>query len=289
MLADLALYKFRGLLYHIENPALEDYIFNDVHFSANFCFCAIIADEAYSCTREESLRIFSEEQDCGTDDLFSTIARDDKILIAAQIIQRRSSIADFLCVGGYKIEVDIINGGVWNRGVLKETSTLGIQKLKSLVEAELLGFVPNTQIYLICLICMNLRTWKYMHDKYMVGLSFSVCTVYYLGINTDRGNTIVQWSAEQFIDSLVLTINAGYGAVIFDANGSVTTVCISKSDNEIGQSFRVNSCAFTVKKLRFSMEAQFFYVFVSIMLSLPFSIYFLLIGECYSLYLPPVF
>ena len=123
----------------------------------------------------------------------------------------------------------------------------------------------------------------------MVGLSFSVCTVYYLGINTDRGNTIVQWSAEQFIDSLVLTINAGYGAVIFDANGSVTTVCISKSDNEIGQSFRVNSCAFTVKKLRFSMEAQFFYVFVSIMLSLPFSIYFLLIGECYSLYLPPVF
>lgn len=93
----------------------------------------------------------------------------------------------------------------------------------------------------------------------MVGLSFSVCTVYYLGINTDRGNTIVQWSAEQFIDSLVLTINAGYGAVIFDANGSVTTVCISKSDNEIGQSFRVNSCAFTVKKLRFSMEAQFFY------------------------------
>ena len=66
------------------------------------------------------LRILSKEQDCGTDDLFSTIARDDKILIAAQIIQRRSSIADFLCVGGYKIKVDIINGGVWNRGVLKE-------------------------------------------------------------------------------------------------------------------------------------------------------------------------
>lgn len=94
----------------------------------------------------------------------------------------------------------------------------------------------------------------------MVGLSFSVCTVYDLGINTDRGNTIVQWSTEQFIDSLVLTINAGYGAVIFDANGSITTVCISKSDNEIGQSFRVNSCAFTVKKLRFSMEAQFYYI-----------------------------
>ena len=144
MLADLALYKFRGLLYHIENPALEDYIFNDVHFSANFCFCAIIADEAYSCTREESLRILSKEQDCGTDDLFSIIARDDKILIVAQIIQQRSSIADFLCVGGYKIETDIINGGVWNMGVLKETSTLGIQKLKSLVEVELLGFVSNT-------------------------------------------------------------------------------------------------------------------------------------------------
>ena len=41
------------------------------------------------------------------DDLFSTIARDDKILIAAQIIQRRSSMADFLCVGGYKIEVNM--------------------------------------------------------------------------------------------------------------------------------------------------------------------------------------
>ena len=166
MLAYLALYKFCGLLHHIENPALEDYIFNDVHFSANFCFCDIIADEAYSCTREESLWIFSKEQDCGTDDLFSTIARDDKILIAAQIIQRKSSIADFLCVGGYKIEVNIVNGGVWNRGVLKETSTLGIQKLKSLVEVELLGFVSNTQIYLIRLICMNLRTWKYMHDNH---------------------------------------------------------------------------------------------------------------------------
>jgi len=76
-----------------------------------------------------------------------------------------NTLAYFLCVGGYEIEVNIINGGVWNRGVLKETSTLGIQKLKSLVKVELLGFVSNTQIYLIRLICMNLRTWKYMHDN----------------------------------------------------------------------------------------------------------------------------
>lgn len=47
-----------------------------------------------------------------------------------------------------------------------------------------------------------------MHDKYMVGLTFRICAVHDLRIYTDRGNTVFQGSAEQFIDSLVLTVNA---------------------------------------------------------------------------------
>ena len=80
---------------------------------------------------------------------------------------------------------------------------------------------------------MNLWTWKYMHDKYVVGLSLSIRASYYLGINADGGNTIIQRSAEQFIDSLVLTVNASYGTIIFDADGSITAVSIGKSNDEV--------------------------------------------------------
>ena len=45
-----------------ENCAFAGNVFYDVHFRSDFFFCSQIFDKAYSGTREESLRIFSEQK-----------------------------------------------------------------------------------------------------------------------------------------------------------------------------------------------------------------------------------
>ena len=70
MLANLRFNKLNGFLDLIQNSTLESDVFNDVHFRPNSFVNSLISNEASAGSREELLRILTEEQYAGCTHIF---------------------------------------------------------------------------------------------------------------------------------------------------------------------------------------------------------------------------
>ena len=167
-LLHLNLDKFNCFFHLFQNATFKYHILDDIHISANLCLCAVISDKTNKRTRKIQLRIFSKQQNCSYRDLILTILHRYKLLILADIFLRRLCISDAFAVASHKIHINILNGCISYRLILKIAYTLGIHQSHTISEIQLLAFISNTNKRFICLISMQHRTCLNMHQKNMI-------------------------------------------------------------------------------------------------------------------------
>ena len=268
MFTDLTFDKFCGFPNHIEDFSLENNVFYYVHFCADPGFCPFVADKTYTRALEETLWVLAEEKDCGAADFFLPISCYNEVFVTAEILQWAFSITNLSGVFSDKIQINVIHSGITDRDVFKVTSSLCVHQSGALLKIHFLGFIAYTIEHLIRLVCMELRTWIYMHEKDVVWIPFFIHTVYDAGVHTDRGNAIIKWSTKQFIDVGFLTVNAGNSTFVFQPDCNIAAISVCKCDNGDCQGFCIEPGAFSVKYLNSVVKRICSKSFVS---SIPFT------------------
>ena len=162
---------FANLCFQIVNSAsnllkdstLECHVLDNVHFPTNLFLVSFVANEASASTRKESLWILAKEKYASSTYLLLPINFYNKVIILAQILHARLSIANNTYIIVDKSHVYIIDGSTINILIFVVAFAFVIEQLHTLVKVEFLAFITNTHETLVCLIGVKLTTRRNVH------------------------------------------------------------------------------------------------------------------------------
>ena len=176
MFADLCFQIVNGVSDLLKDGPLEGHVLDNVHLCTDFLLSALVADEAGAGTREETLRILSEEEDASGADLLLTIFFGDKVVVLSKVLHARFAIADDVHVFADKLHVNIVDSGPIHVFVLVVAFAFVVEQLHALLKGELFALVAHAHEAVVCLIGMKLAACWDVHEQNAVLPAFIVST-----------------------------------------------------------------------------------------------------------------
>jgi len=257
-LLDLATHELQRLLNDLQDAAFKHHVLDDVHLRADLGLCALIPNKTDAGAWKIVFRILAEQQHGGGADFFLAALGGDKFFVLSQIFLRAFPIAELLRVLSNEVEVNVLHRRVRDRGILKVPRALGIHEMETFVEIKLLGFVPDAEENIVCLIGVKLVALQNLNQQNVVRLTVFVGAGKQFGFDLDRRLAVIKRHAQQLVDMLLIGINASNCPVVLHADRDHTAVRIGKGNQMNRKRLCVDAGAFAVKQWRFRYGADLF-------------------------------
>ncbi len=244
----------------VENPPLKCHVFNNVHFATHFLLRPHIPNEAHPGPWEKSLRMFAEKEDAGRAHLLLLAFNGNIPFVFPQIFDGRFAVAYTGCVRLYRVNVNVIQRGSVDGGILVITLAFVVHQAQTLFELKFPRFVSDTPEYLVGLVGVQHRAGGYFNQQDMVVVPFVVNTWQEFGPHIYGRHTIIQWYAKQIVEIGLPVVHTFDGACLVRyAHCDSAAVGVRHGNDRYGKGFWVDVDALAVKGLTFRHLSKLFY------------------------------